>query len=136
MSRMLANSEHSDERAYSLLDNLPAYRRTPHSGMALYCRDRRNRRLYIPEWLESSGRTAAALATHINVKPPYVSELLRGEKPVSNLDRAYDIADFLGVTIDDLYRPPPSDDQLSAVSQLSPATRSRLLEQSRKAKRR
>lgn len=59
--------------------------------------------LIIKELLRERGLTSEALAKHLGVKPPTVSQIINGNPTLSKLQ---EIADFLDVHISDLFERP------------------------------
>lgn len=97
------------------------------------------RRLYLGQWLARLGRKQAELAREVAVTPAYVSELISGKKPNPTPGLLLDISDWLGLTVNDLYRPPPAIEATEAVDKLNPsqlATLGRLLDEIKPGKRR
>jgi transcriptional regulator with XRE-family HTH domain len=90
--------------------------------------------LYVGEWVAQSGRQQEDIADRTGITDAYLSELISGKKknPSAHVLRA--LSEELGITVNDLYRKPPSAAQLDRLKNLSPsdaATLARLLDQAK-----
>lgn len=102
-------------------------------------RTRPTRRLYLGEWLARLGRTQAECARVAAITPTYVSELISQKKKDPSPAILLEISEWLGLTVNDLYRPPPPIEATAAVENLSPsqlAVLGNLLDQMKPGKRR
>ncbi len=88
-------------------------------GRTVYGRGKR--KLYIGEWLSRLGRKPVELAKHLDVTEPYVSELISGKKDNPSHILLLDVSEWLGLTVNDLYRPPPDRLAVEAAQRLEPA---------------
>jgi transcriptional regulator with XRE-family HTH domain len=73
------------------------------------------RKLYIGEWLNRLGRRQNEAAEALGVTETYISELISGKKKNPHHAILYDLSEWLGLTINDLYRPPPARAAVEAV---------------------
>lgn len=86
------------------------------------------RKIFLGEWIEAiPGRDRKGAAHAADVDISYVNNICGGtkENPTSLVMVAF--AEYLGITIDDLYRAPPSNATLKELASLSPAAREALL---------
>lgn len=72
--------------------------------------------LYIGEWMARLGIRPVELAKGTGLTESYISELVSRKKDNPSFNAIADIADYLGVTISDLRRPPPSAAVLGGLS--------------------
>lgn len=95
--------------------------------------------LYVGEWvsrhLVTTGNQQKDFAAKVGIEDAYLSQLMSGKKknPSAHVLRA--ISEEVGITVNDLYRKPPTAAQLDRLKNLSPvdaATLTRLLEQAAK----
>ena len=87
-----------------------------------------SKKIFLGEWIDAiPGRTPKGAAAAANVTESYVSNIAGGKKanPSSLVMLAW--SEYLGITVNDLYRPPPSPTTLKELSNLSPAARETLL---------
>lgn len=106
-------------------------------GRTIY--PRTGRKLYLGEWLARLKKKPAELARAVKVSPGYISELISGAKPSPSIALLLAISDFLGLTVNDLYLPPPPLSATEAVDNLNPAqlaTLARLLDEMKPKSRR
>jgi transcriptional regulator with XRE-family HTH domain len=97
------------------------------------------RRIYLGEWLARLRRKQVDLARAVGITPTYVSELISLKKPNPSPGLLLEISEWLGLTVNDLYRPPPPIGATEAVDKLNPAqlaTLGRLLDEIKSTKRR
>ena len=90
--------------------------------------------LFVGEWIAQSGRRPTEIAAAVDITDAYLSELISGKKknPAAHVLRA--ISEVLGITVNDLYRKPPTQGQIDRLKSLSPAEAailSRLLDQAK-----
>lgn len=78
-------------------------------------------KLYLGEWLFVLDVKPAAVAREIGVTESYLSELIAGiEKINPSSALTFAISEFLGLTVNDLYRPPPSKAAIEAAGSPTP----------------
>lgn len=82
---------------------------------------RQHRKLYIGEWLSRLGKKPTDAAKAIGVTESYMSELISGKKKNPHHALLYDLAEWLGLSINDLYRLPPNKTVVEATENLSPS---------------
>lgn len=87
---------------------------------------RHYRAFYLREWLDATGRDQIGAAAAADVDASYISNLIRGRKPNPSAHVMLLISEYLGVTVNDLYRKPPPQAALDAISGLSPKARDSL----------
>lgn len=87
--------------------------------------------LFLQEWLDATGRDQKGAAAAAGVDPSYIANLIAGRKKRPSTRIMLDISIYIGCTINDLFRPPPSAEALAAISTLSPTTRENLLSATR-----
>ncbi len=66
------------------------------------------------------GRKAVEIARAADVTESYISELASGKKPNPSLPVLFAIVDELGISVNDLRRPPPPASALEAAQKLDP----------------
>lgn len=79
--------------------------------------------LYIGEWMARLGIRPVELARGTGLTESYISELVKRTKNNPSFSAIADIADYMGITINDLRRPPPP---AAILGGLSPEAISRL----------
>jgi transcriptional regulator with XRE-family HTH domain len=82
---------------------------------------KRPRTFHLGEWLARLGRKPVELAKAVGVGESYISLLISGQKDNPSIRLLLDISEFLGLTINDLYRRPPPREASNALGHLSPA---------------
>lgn len=92
---------------------------------------RQYRQLYLAEWIEATGRDITGAAKAGDVDPSYISNLSGGRRANPSAHVLYGISEYLGITINDLYKPVPAEGHVSAMRELSPAAREALLNKPR-----
>lgn len=88
----------------------------------------RPRKIFLGEWIGAiPGKSRKGAADAADVDISYVNNVCGGtrENPTSLVMLAF--AEYLGITVDDLYRPPPSTSALKELATLSSAAREALL---------
>lgn len=90
------------------------------------------RKLYLQEWLEVTGHEQGGAAASAGVDASYISNLVAGRKPNPSAHVLLAISEYLGVTVNDLYRRPPPESSLTALSELSPGARSILIDRTKR----
>lgn len=89
-------------------------------------------KLYLTEWLDVFEMRKRELANESGVSEPYISQLANNRKENPSRKKLGQIAGALGITVKDLYSPPPSRQEIERVRQLPLGLISRL-QQRRKA---
>ena len=79
------------------------------------------RPLYIGQWIIRLGRKPREVAAAAGIDESYLSNLISGEKRNPSAAVLFDISDVLGITVNDLYRPPPPASAVERAGELSPA---------------
>lgn len=75
--------------------------------------------LFLGEWIIRLDRKRPELAVAVGITPTHMSEIISGKKyPSPGL--MFAIADELGITVDDLRRPPPPRLAVEAAERLAP----------------
>jgi transcriptional regulator with XRE-family HTH domain len=101
-----------------------------HAGMPAKARPQ-FRKLYIGEWIARLNLRAEHIAQQVGIGPSYLSMLISGKKGNPSGLLLLQLSEAMGMTVNDLYKPPPGASQLEAVKGLSPDLLNRLLEQQR-----
>jgi transcriptional regulator with XRE-family HTH domain len=83
--------------------------------------NRPSRKLYLGEWIARLGHTQVEVARAADISTSYLSNLIGGRKEDPGALILFDISEFLGITVNDLYRKPPPPDATKAAGELSPA---------------
>lgn len=116
MASNLASSEVDGQAKSSLLANGPVNDGVVPWGMIKRpLRPRQFRKLYIGEWLRRLDRKQIEAAKALNVTETYISELISGKKKNPHHAILYDLSEWLGLSINDLYRAPPDRIAIEAV---------------------
>ncbi len=79
--------------------------------------------IYLNEWIEATGRDIAGTAKAAGVEESYIRNLIAARKDNPSSHNMLLISEHLGVTVNDLYQPPPTGQALKALSSLSPQAR-------------
>lgn len=82
--------------------------------------------LFLGQWLRALGIKQVDVVRGTTVSEGYVSQLVSGEKKNPNPAILNEIADFLGIPLHYLRRPPPPKEFLQEVGALDPAVIERL----------
>jgi transcriptional regulator with XRE-family HTH domain len=85
------------------------------------------RRLYLGEWIRAMGRKPAEVAKAADINEGYLSQLISGQKKNPSALLLHSIADFIGIPMQYLYRPPPNRTWLAEAADLEPAILERLI---------
>ena len=96
-------------------------------------------KLHLGPWLARDGRKPVELAKALGVTDSYISELISGRKPNPGHALLIDISEWLGITVNDLFRPPPEPGAVEAVERLplaQQAALARLLDEMKSPRRR
>jgi len=88
--------------------------------------------LYLGPWLNRLGVKPVELCRGTGLTDAYVSELISGKKNNPSFNAIRDIADFLGIGIDQLRRPPPPEDAIESVGSLPASVIDRLRQGNRR----
>lgn len=89
---------------------------------------KRSDRLYIGEWIELLGATQKDVAKAAGIGESYLSLLIDGTKDNPSGRILFRISEHLGITVNDLYDPPPPASQVQALGKVPPRLWSALLE--------
>lgn len=103
-----------------------------HWGMA-------KKTLYLGQWLVALGRSQADLAKAVGKGESYISLLCSGKRKSPGYQLLLDTSDFLGITVNDLFEPPPPLEAIKAAGTLTPAQTAalgRLLDEMGRGRRR
>lgn len=77
--------------------------------------------LYLGPWLVRLGRDQVEVAKAAGIGKPYMSQLVSGKKDNPSAEKLLLISQELGVSVNALYRPPPTQAQIdSAARELRP----------------
>ena len=82
---------------------------------------KRLRQLYIGEWIARLGRTQVEIAKASGIGAPYLANLIAGDKKNPGARVLLEISEALGISVNDLYRPPPPPEAIEAAARLTPA---------------
>lgn len=74
------------------------------------------RRLYIGEWLARLDKKQVEAATAAGVTPTYINEIVSGKKTNPSHEVLLDLSEWLGLTVNDFYYPPPTREQVDTAS--------------------
>lgn len=78
------------------------------------------RTLYIGQWASRLQRKPSEIARAVGITESYLSLLISGDKKNPSATLLMDISEVLGISVNDLYRPPPTREVTGAVVQLRP----------------
>lgn len=87
---------------------------------------RKYRDLHLGEWLKATGRDQKRCAEAAGVDASYISSLIDGRKRNPSAAVMLDISEYLGITVNDLYRKPPPLSAIESLAGLSPTARNTL----------
>lgn len=90
------------------------------------------RSLYLGDWIESMGYRQADVCKATGISQGYISNLSGGRKGNPSANILLRISEFIGITINDFYLPPPPDDALTQLGRYSPVAREGLMRRGRK----
>lgn len=82
--------------------------------------------LFIGEWIRALGYRPVDVVRATGVNEGYLSELISGKKRNPSVSLLADIADFLGIPMGLLRRPPPDQEFIREAAAIDPAILSRL----------
>lgn len=88
--------------------------------------------IYLGQWLEFFETDVTEAARAGGCTQSYVSNIIANRKSNINVLILLRISDYLGVTINDFYRPLPKKSELAALKDLSPKAQASILEKQRK----
>lgn len=81
---------------------------------------KRMRKLYIREWADRLGRKQVEVAKAAGVGQSFMSLVFKGEKPGMSVEALLGISELFGLSVNDLFRPPPERDVTERFAQLRP----------------
>jgi transcriptional regulator with XRE-family HTH domain len=87
------------------------------------------KKLHLGEWLARLNVKQADLARDVGVSEPYLSNLISGKKLNPAVSLLLKVSDRLGISVNDLYKSPPSISALEDLKSFSPAAVQQLLDQ-------
>ena len=70
--------------------------------------------------MSALGRRPVDVAKAVEIGEPYLSQLISGEKRNPSAVLLFEISEVLGLSVNDLYRPPPAPGTTRALEGLSP----------------
>lgn len=79
---------------------------------------KKSRTLHLGEWIRALGRKPTELAQATGWGEPYISLLISGKKDGPSSEFLLDASEWLGVSVNQLYEPPPSPALLKEISGL------------------
>lgn len=91
--------------------------------------------IYLGAWLKLKGIGPTEAAKIAGCTQSYISNISRGEKDNVNALYLLRLSEHMGITVNDLFRKPPSEAQIAALSEFSPEARESLLRSKRKIAR-
>jgi hypothetical protein len=65
------------------------------------------KKLHLGEWLARLGKKPVDVARHQDVSESYNSNQISGKRENPSIDKLLAISEYLGITVNDLYRAPP-----------------------------
>lgn len=95
------------------------------------------KKLHLGEWLSRLDRKPREVAEKVGIGEAYMSELISGAKKNPSAQVLLAISEEIGLTVNDLYKVPPSASAIKAAGDLSPsqiAALGQLLDQVRRTK--
>jgi hypothetical protein len=104
----------------------------PEPASSLRCdmaksRDAEAPQIHLGAWLEEFEIDNGEAARAAGCDQSYISNIVAGRKPNINVLYLLKLSEYMGVTVNDFYRPLPSKPHLSALKDLSPKAQSALL---------
>lgn len=88
--------------------------------------------IHLGQWLEFFEKDVTEAATEAGCTQGYISNIIANRKPNVNVLYLLRISEWLGVTINDFYRPLPKKAELRAFKELSPKAQAAILDKQRK----
>jgi transcriptional regulator with XRE-family HTH domain len=95
---------------------------------------RQYKKLHLGEWLARLSVKQTDLARDVSITESYLSNLISGKKVNPSISLLLQISDRLGLSVNDLYKQPPSISAIEDLKNFSPAVVKQLLEQQRTRK--
>lgn len=89
-------------------------------------KNREPKPLYIGRWIKALKLKKVDIAKTSGYSGPYITQLAKNTRINPSNECASSIADAMGLTLDDLRKPPPPAEALEQTSGLSPAILERL----------
>lgn len=83
--------------------------------------------LYVGEWIEATGFTQSEVVKNTKISQGYISNISGGRRSNPSAEYLRRISEFIGVTMNDFYLPPPQQRDIEALSRYSPVARETLL---------
>lgn len=88
------------------------------------------RPLFLGRWLDVLGVKAVEVAAAVEVTESYLSELIAGTEKVNPSSALMlEISEYLNVSVNQLYRPPPSREVVEALRAMGPDIAGRLAQE-------
>ena len=88
--------------------------------------------IFLGRWLEFFEKDVTEAAGAAGCTQGYISNIIANRKPNVNVLYLLRISEWLGVTVNDFYRPLPRKSELAAFKQLSPKAQEAVLAKQRK----
>jgi transcriptional regulator with XRE-family HTH domain len=85
------------------------------------------RPIYLNQWLEALGLDQKTLVERTGLSQSYLSNIGRGRRANPTMASLQLIADAMGISFNDLFRPPPSPAAMSELRELSTSASKALL---------
>ena len=86
------------------------------------------RKLYLAQWLARLKKRPVDLARHLEVDQSYVTNLCKGTKTNPSVPKLLAMSEFLGISVNDLFKEPPKARSIDELRGYSPGAIERLLE--------
>jgi transcriptional regulator with XRE-family HTH domain len=86
------------------------------------------RQLYIGQWLRGLGLRQTDMAKETGINEGYISSLISGERDNPSAAILLQIADFMDVPVNYLYKPPPDRNVIIEAGSIDPLILARLRE--------
>jgi len=87
------------------------------------------RKFYLGEWIARLQRSQVDVAEAVGIGKPYLSQLISGEKKNPSAALVLQLSEVLGVTVNDLYKPPPTAASVESLRAYSPGVLQQLINQ-------
>lgn len=88
--------------------------------------------IFLGQWLTFFEKDVTEAAAEAGCSQGYISNIIANRKPNVNVLYLLRISEWLGVTINDFYRPLPKKSELATLQELSPQAQKAILEKQRK----
>jgi transcriptional regulator with XRE-family HTH domain len=85
------------------------------------------RQLYVGEWIEAAGVPQSAVVKGTNISQGYISNMSGGRRSNPSAEYLLRISEFIGVSMNDFYVPPPARSDVEWLGRYSPQARETLL---------